>query len=675
MVDFQVLLLGTCRITDARTGIEAEFRTRKAKCLLALLLLSPSLSMNRETLASLLWDPAPEELARGSLRQSLKELRGALGPCGETAIKADRFMVSATETAFDLDVRRFRTLLDGARADRTASLQAAALWKGELFGPLLPNAPVFDAWVQVERSNLRNILTKSLTDHLEVQLQAQEYLDPRIAEELLRVEPSHELAHQYLMRFHATRGDQSAALRQYAAMERVLETELDSEPSNDSNALLVAIKRGDIGLDRVGVRPAAFAGLVGRNGPPRITIRPPLTRHLDASKDYLSEGFAHLTRTCLSRFRSWIVIPWPSTGFDAAVAMDYAALGRAVDADFAIDFVLDWRGQRAKLFVTLIDCTDASEVWSKAYEVDETELQELGSNVAGMVASNLASQVNHVTLLRQARHTPTNPAAYDLWLRAHQLSRLWTSAADAEAEALLVKAIGLDPGLAGGHAVLAQIQSTRTLVSPGYPSRQADLAEAFRNAQRAIALDPYDSRCHISMAWNWLIVRSAERANSHFRLAVDLNPYEAEILIASAVGMAFLGNLAEARKWAADALLLNPIYPEYYTGYLAGIQFLNSDYAEAIRTVEKCPDVFPYLMIWKAASLALLGQEAEAQQAYEQFRALTTSVWVGANPPTDEDLDIWILDALPIFWPEGKASLAKALRLARQTAREPSTAI
>ncbi len=657
-----------------QTGDEVPFRTRKAKCLVALLLLSPSSSMNREQLASLLWDPAPEELARGSLRQALKELRGVLGEEAADDISSDRFSVSAKEGSFDLDVRRFRTLIDTAKTDVAAMLQASAMWHGDLFGNFLPNAPVFEAWVQVERSHLRNLLTKSLTNHIEAQFVAQDFADPRIAEELVRVEPSHELAHQFLMRFHAMRGDQAAALRQYATMETALAEELDSEPSNDSGDLLVAIKRGDIGLERQEPPQNRVQARSDRKGPPKIVIRPPLTRHFDTTKDYLGEGFAQLARSCLSRFRAWIVIPWPSSGFDSPSAVDYTALGRAVDADFAIDFVLDWRGPKAKLFVTLIDCRDAAEVWSRVYEIAETQLQELGSTVAGMVAANLASQVNHNVLLRQVRNTPANPAAHDLWLKAHQLSRLWNAEADAEAEALLLQAIEMDPGLAAGHAVLAQIQSTRSHTMPGYAGRQADQAKAFLNAQRAIALDPYDPRCHISMAWNWLIQKSAARANAHFRLAVDLNPFDAEILIAAADGMAFLGNLPEALAWSAEAVQLNPIYPDYYTGYLAGIHFLNSDYAQAIKTVEKCPDVIPYLAIWQAASHALLGHVAEAGLAYQQFRSMIALAWVGNSPPGDEDLENWVLDTLPITWPDGKSRLARALKLARQGLDETTAA-
>lgn len=676
MAAFRAELLGGCRVVDLTTGQEVAFRTRKTRCLLALLALNPGAAMNREQLASLLWDPAPEELARGSLRQSIKELREVLGPPGDDALISDRFSLSLRPGAFDVDVLTFRSLIAAGTTDAQAVLSAAALWHGELLGAALPPAPVFEAWVQVERSNLRSALTKSLTDHLERRMAADDFSDARLAEELVRIEPSHELAHQFLMQFHATHGDQSAALRQYGLLETSLADELDSEPSTESNDLLVAIKRGDISLHRpVPARaPAQTPSRQGpsRQGPPRITIRPPLTRYGDSSMDYLGEGFAYLAKTCLSRFRCWIVIPWPSSGYASATAVDYMAVGRAIDADFAVDMVLDWRSATRKLFVSLIDCRDGSEVWSTIYPISEHDLLELSSSVAGALAAHLASQVNYITLRRFARSVPGSPVAYDLWLRGHQLSRLWTVEADAQAEALFAQAIAMDPGLACGHSSLAQIMNTRAMVRPGYPARATDAAAGLKHAQKAVALDPFDSRCHISMAWSWLIAGSAERANSHFRLAVDLNPHESETLIAAAAGMGFLGQMREAYEWSDQAIRLNPIYPEYYSAYLAGIHYLNGDYRAAIAAVDKCPDVLPDLVVWAAAAWARLGHADEAARAYVIFREITLPLWEGAHPPTAADLEDWLLSTMPIVNKQARTQFEQGIRLARQMADEQS---
>lgn len=678
MARFQVDLLGECRVTRVPSGQEIIFRTRKARCLLGLLLLMPNARMNRERLASFLWDPAPEALARGSLRQALKELREAFEP-DAAVLEADRFTVGLRGGEFSVDVLHLRERIAAGAGDPAALLAAAALWQGELFGAAQPSAPVFEAWLQIERTQLRAALTMALTDHLERLLAADAFTDTRIAEELVRIEPSHELAHQYLMRFHALRGDQSAALRQFAQLERALAEELDSEPSEASNALLVAIKSGEVALQGAPATGPRSTGQIraggNRTGPPRITIRPPLTRYPDASKDYLGEGFAFLAKACLSRFRCWIVIPWPASGFSSASAVDFTALGRATDADFAVDCVLDWRSPAGKLFVALIDCRDGSEVWSGLFAVAEDELQAISSSVAGAVAARLASQVNHITLMRHARSAPSDPVAYDLWLRGHQLSRLWTTEADNEAEALFLRAIALDPGLAGSHASLAQILSTRVFVRPGYPNRSADRAAAFRHAQDAVALDPYDSRCHISVAWNWLIARSSERAQSHFRIAVDLNPHDSETLIAAACGLAFLGRIDDARGLAARAVELNPVYPEYYSDYLSVIHFFGGDYPATIAAVEKCQDGFPDRAALAAAAWAHLGRDGQASAAYRDFRALTTARWEGAEPADDARLEAWLMDALPINWPKGRQNLLEGLRLARRMAeRSPAEA-
>ena len=179
------------------------------------------------------------------------------------------------------------------------------------------------------------------------------------------------------------------------------------------------------------------------------------------------------------------------------------------------------------------------------------------------------------------------------------------------------------------------------------------------------------------MGWSWLIAHSAERANSHFRLAVDLNPFDTETLIAAAMGVAFMGYMADARQWSTLAVTLNPIYPEYFSGYLAAIHYLNGDFEATVTTVQKCPDVFPDLLVWAAAAYAQLGQPDQAIIAYQSFCALTLPQWEGGGHPTANDLDHWLRDTMPIVWGEGRRSFEHGISLARQlaskTALQPVT--
>ena len=157
-------------------------------------------------------------------------------------------------------------------------------------------------------------------------------------------------------------------------------------------------------------------------------------------------------------------------------------------------------------------------------------------------------------------------------------------------------------------------------------------------------------------------------------MAVDLNPNDSETLIAAACGLAFLGQIDDACDLAAQVVQLNPIYPEYYSDYLANIRFMNGEFQATITAVEKCSDGFPDRAAIAAAAWAHLGRRAEAAAAYRYFITLTQAKWEGPQPVDADRLVDWIMEVLPIHWPEGRQSLQDGLGLARRMAAEALTA-
>ncbi|MCX7287574.1 MAG: hypothetical protein NTW20_08450 [Rhodobacterales bacterium] len=153
-------------------------------------------------------------------------------------------------------------------------------------------------------------------------------------------------------------------------------------------------------------------------------------------------------------------------------------------------------------------------------------------------------------------------------------------------------------------------------------------------------------------------------------MAADLNPNDAETLIAAACGLAFLGHVDNARALAERAMQLNPIYPEYYSVYLSNISFMGGDHRTTIDAIEKCHEGFPDRGVWAAAALAHLGRKQEAVAAYKDFRRLAATHWEGSQPADDDSIEAWVMDMLPINWPEGRKSLLDGLRLARQMAEQ-----
>src|SRR5688500_19347567 len=80
---------------------------KKLRALVALLALPPSLGWSREQLTAVLWGDRDQELARGSLRQALAELRRLLG---DAALVADRETVAFDPAAVAVDALEFAAL-------------------------------------------------------------------------------------------------------------------------------------------------------------------------------------------------------------------------------------------------------------------------------------------------------------------------------------------------------------------------------------------------------------------------------------------------------------------------------------------------------------------------------------------------------------------------------------
>jgi DNA-binding SARP family transcriptional activator len=118
-------------------------RTRKAQWLLALLALRPGVQVDRSWLAGMLWPDRLEAQAFTSLRNSLADLRHALGPEAARLRSPSLRTLSLDVTDAQVDVLAFDAAI--SRGD-PASLEAAV---GLYRGPLLEECA--EAWMFQER--------------------------------------------------------------------------------------------------------------------------------------------------------------------------------------------------------------------------------------------------------------------------------------------------------------------------------------------------------------------------------------------------------------------------------------------------------------------------------------------------------------------------------------------
>ncbi|MGD8475003.1 MAG: BTAD domain-containing putative transcriptional regulator, partial [Anaerolineae bacterium] len=198
----------------------------------------------RDLLAGIFWMDVPDTVARRRLSQSLWQIGKALRPHCVLLTEGDTVQLNP-DLPLWVDVAEFQQaraeaeapLASGAIASVLDQLQKAAnLYRG----PFLSG--YYDDWVLPERERLREGFLEVLEKLVAGRKQQGAY-DQALtnARRLAAEDPWREEAHREVMRLCHLLGRDHAALQQFELCRRVLEEELDAEPSAETAALAAVI--------------------------------------------------------------------------------------------------------------------------------------------------------------------------------------------------------------------------------------------------------------------------------------------------------------------------------------------------------------------------------------------------------------------------------------------------
>jgi DNA-binding SARP family transcriptional activator len=240
----------TVHVADRQVALTS----RKARALIAYLVLTPGMKETRDRLVGLFWSETENTRARASLRQLLHVVRDALDKEGFAGLSSDKDHVS-------LDGSLLATDLD----DALASIQRGDPLESFIYETRFADSflrghddidPAFGSWLAITRESIHRRIVRRLEEQLSDTSHRSE-ATRRIARALLQIDPTHEIACQALMRACLALGNAGSALAAYKQLWECLEREYDIEPSTATQALVVAIRSGNYS--------PAFAGFGPRN--------------------------------------------------------------------------------------------------------------------------------------------------------------------------------------------------------------------------------------------------------------------------------------------------------------------------------------------------------------------------------------------------------------------------
>jgi DNA-binding SARP family transcriptional activator/TolB-like protein len=384
-------LFGDVRVfSDA--GLPLEIGSRRARAMLGYLSMTPERAATRSRLCGLFWGERGEIQARASLRQCLREIRGATEHLDLALIGSDGERVVLVPGVLDTDVHELSSAFE--TEDATAARQiletigTARLMEGlELEGS-------FREWLDQARARTEHVLSSGILALLKsLEARADWQTAQSLADTYLTRDPFDEAVVAMAIRADAALGNNASARRRFRNLEEALNREFRVRPGASARDAIAALSREGEASARE-PDTASFEGSAALSaGPPTVVVAgfvsdgdSPADQKLTAIlRDEILAGLAH--------FHDLRVVAEPRSLNE--MAQDLHA--RPTSA-YALGGTLRSFGESRRLTVQLLRGGAGELVWSRRYELPRLEfigaIDEIIAPVVAAVVPTITSDMN-----------------------------------------------------------------------------------------------------------------------------------------------------------------------------------------------------------------------------------------------------------------------------------------
>jgi DNA-binding SARP family transcriptional activator len=643
-------------------GREIGLRNRKARAMLAYLALSETGEEPRERLAGLFWSESGEQNARATLRQAVHEAREAMLASGCDALLAMRTSVGLRPGSFRVDLDAVLAAV-AAREAPQALLREARLAETLLAG-FDDLDPSFHGWLTARRQTLHDRLVRGLEDgYRDVELPRRRRR--RLAEATILLDPTHEEACRVVMRAAAEDGELGAALHAYDELYRLLGDEYDMEPSALTQALVAEVKQGKFDVlasDEAPALPEApvlsfEAEMRQAQVAERRTVEPReagsvpskpalfvdrfMTSGVGSDQAHLVEGFRIALIACLARFREWYV-----AGADGDRTVRHGGL--PISSSYTVTTTAYQGGRTINVVMVLHEQPSNLAIWGERFELRLDRWSDARQRIVRRIAATLNVQLSIERLTRLSHMPDVSLEAHDIWLRGQLVIGCYNAGEWNRTAHMLARAIEREPGFSPLYSSLAQMNNVVHFVQPGMFRDDSHVRRTLALAQRAVALDPRDSRAQLCLGWALAFCRRYSQAELHMEIACDLNSSDSWTLMSSAAFHAYNGDTGRALKQVMTSLELTLVPTLTHWQYLTNIRFLHGDYEGTIAAADRAQDGLVTILALRAAALCHMGRPEEARRDVARFYTSVRTAWAGEAAPTDAEIGRWLLHLYPI---------------------------
>ena len=373
---------------------------------------------------------------------------------------------------------------------------------------------------------------------------------------------------------------------------------------------------------------------------PTIAVLPFANISGDPALESLADGMTEDLITALSKV-GWLYVATRASSFACkGQALGTAQAARKLGVRYLLAGALRQETGRRRITVQLIDAIADHQIWAERYDRDFIDRLAVQDEICEHVVAAIEPQLYIAEQVRVQRKSPANLNGWECIVRALSLMNSRDRKNVALAQALLRKAVSIDPNSAQGHSLLSIATTLRVHMS--WADRQTVVPLALASAHKALALNPDEPWAHAALGYA-LIWKRPEDAIVPCQSAVKLDPDFAAGHYFLALGSAYAGCHDRVFPHAAMAerLARRDLLARAYAGAHQNVRATGSfaieqyrDGAEFARSaavyIPNSPTAYRALLM----NLALAGETDEAKHALQTLRRLAPGMsqnWISQN--------------------------------------------
>ena len=404
----------------------------------------------------------------------------------------------------------------------------------------------------------------------------------------------------------------------------------------------------DVAVDAAGATPVAGEAerpALALPDRPAIAVLPFANMSREPEQDYFSDGISEDIITALSKLRWFFVISRNSSFVYKGKPVHLREVAEELGVRYVLEGGVRRDRDRVRITAQLNDAATGAHLWAERYDRDLADVFSVQDEITEAIVSAIEPQLYAAENFRAGRKPPDSMDAWDLVMRA--LSHYWrvTRADNVVAQALLEKAISLDPNY--GQALSMLATSYIFCVHMGWADADATAPLAERAALAAVHADSEDAWAHHALGSVHLLKHRFDDSLAEYELALRLNPNFSQAQGYYGLALAYGGRWCEADEAARRALRLAPRDPfaAIYCGIAGYSNFVGRNYQEAMRFAreslrQRSDFVGGHRVLTAAAAMA--GELDVAGAALKELRRVQPNVsraWIATHVPIRTDAD------------------------------------